>query len=120
VGGLRVLVVEDEAIIALAIEDMLAELGFEVVGPALTLSEAERLASVEALDAAVLDINLDGKSSEPVARALCDRRIPFCFSTGYESADVPGGFEAVPLLRKPYRSESLGSVLHRLLGREKC
>ena len=112
---IRVLVVEDEAIIALAIEDMLAELGCCAVGPALTAQAAKRLAENDAIDAAVLDINLRGESSEPVARVLRDRGVPFCFSTGYESGDVPGGFETVPLLRKPYTTENLGAVLTRLL-----
>ena len=112
--------VEDEAIIALAIEDMLAELGCETVGPALTLSEAARLATHEPIDAALLDINLAGQSSEPVARTLRGRQIPFCFSTGYESADVPAGFEAIPVLRKPYTSDSLGAALNGLLANKQC
>lgn len=114
-GAIRVLVVEDEAIIALAIEDMLAELGCNAVGPALTAEAAKRHAQSDEFDAAVLDINLRGESSEGVARALRDRGVPFCFSTGYESGDVPSGFEAVPLLRKPYTAENLGAVLNRLL-----
>lgn len=114
-GAIRVLVVEDEAIIALAIEDMLAELGCNAVGPALTAEAAKRHAQSDEFDAAVLDINLRGESSEGVAWALRDRGVPFCFSTGYESGDVPSGFEAVPLLRKPYTAENLGAVLNRLL-----
>ena len=114
--GLRVLIVEDEAIIALAIEDMLEELGCEAAGPALNLGEAQCLAQQERIDAAVLDINLAGRSSEPVARLLHKRGVPFCFSTGYESADVPSGLETVPLLRKPYTSERLGEVLRALLS----
>ena len=110
------LVVEDEAIIALAIEDMLAELGCKIAGPALTLDSAQRMARSESIDAAVLDINLRGQSSAPVARILCDRAVPFCFSTGYEAPDVPDGFETVPLLRKPYTCDSLGAILQSLLA----
>ncbi|MGE5563477.1 MAG: response regulator [Bacillota bacterium] len=118
-AGIRVLVVEDEAIIALAIEDMLIELGCQIVGPALSVDAAARLASGEALDAAVLDINLRGETSRPVAEILRGRDVPFCFSTGYESADVPDGFESVPLLRKPYTSDSLGAMLRMLLSAER-
>lgn len=110
------LVVEDEAIIALAIEDMLRELGCEVAGTAMTLGVAEEIAREEAFDAAVLDINLNGDTSEVVAETLRSRGIPFCFSTGYGSADVPLGFEDVPLLQKPYNAASLAAVLERLLA----
>jgi len=109
-------VVEDEAIIALAIQDMLEQLGCMAVGPALTLQAGKQLAAVEEIDAAVLDINLSGDSSHAVAQTLRDRVIPFCFSTGYGSADVPRDFVDVPVLKKPYTCESLAAVLAQLLS----
>ena len=108
--------VEDEAIIALAIQDMIEQLGCQAVGPALSLQAGEHLAAVEEIDAAVLDINLSGDSSHAVAQRLRDRAIPFCFSTGYGSADVPRDFADAPVLQKPYTSESLAAVLAELLS----
>jgi CheY-like chemotaxis protein len=113
-AGRRIFLVEDEAIIALAIEDMLIALGCAVVGPALSVREAEGLAREAALDGAVLDINLGGASSGPIAAILRQRAIPFCFSTGYGSAELPAEFGEVPLLQKPYSTESLAAVLRRL------
>lgn len=110
--GLRVLVVEDEPIIALAIEDALAELGAH---PQL----AERLADAEAalaaggLDAAILDVNLHGQRSYPVARALAARGVPFIFATGYGDAEHPDSFHGVPTITKPYgRSDIAAAFAH--------
>jgi DNA-binding response OmpR family regulator len=114
--GKRVLLVEDEAIIALAIEDMLREIGCEVVGPALDVTRGEQLAKDAALDAAVLDINLGGRMSHSIAQILRARRLPFCFSTGYASAEIPAGFESIQVLQKPYDIASLRSALVQLLS----
>src|SRR4051794_32616823 len=81
--GPRVLVVEDEALVAFELEDIINEGGFDVVGPANALDSALAAAEREPIDAAVLDINLRGELSFPVAYALRDRRIPFFFLTGY-------------------------------------
>ncbi len=116
-AGRRILIVEDEAIIALAIEDMLAELQCQTVGPAMTLLAAEALARTEALDAGVLDLNLGGDSSQSVAEILRERGIPFCFSTGYGSADIPQGFIETPLLQKPYAADDLGGLLAQLISK---
>lgn len=112
----RILLVEDEVIIALAIEDMLVNLGCEVVGPAYSLTAGQELAASESLDAAVLDINLGGESSDPIARTLQRRHVPFCFSTGYGSSAVPSGFEDRPILQKPYTLQSLARALEELSG----
>jgi CheY-like chemotaxis protein len=112
---LRILLVEDEAIIALAIEDMLVELGCHVVGPALSLGAARTLADNERLDGAVLDINLGGHTTEEIARTLKSRGIPFCFSTGYGVAGVSGDFDDVPVLQKPYQMGKLAECLSAIV-----
>jgi CheY-like chemotaxis protein len=80
---LRVLLVEDEIMIALLLEEMLAELDFEVVGPVARLDRAVEMAQRQALDVALLDVNLNGKEIYPVAEALAAREVPFVFVTGY-------------------------------------
>src|SRR4051794_22900016 len=82
-SGRRVLVVEDEMIVAWLLQDMLADLGCAVVGPAARVSQALAMIDAEAIDAAVLDVNLNGQKSYPVADALAARGMPFVFSTGY-------------------------------------
>src|SRR3954452_13708464 len=82
----RVLVVEDEAMIAMLVEDMVLDFGSEVVGPAARMDEAIRLARHAELDAAILDINVGGTVVFPVADVLRERGIPFIFATGYGAA----------------------------------
>ncbi|MDB5693463.1 MAG: response regulator [Alphaproteobacteria bacterium] len=112
-GGKRVLVVEDEAMVAMLIEDMLAELGCEVVGPAMRLEHALQLAETGAIDAAVLDINLGGVRSDPVADILERRGVPTLFVTGYGQSSRPGRTDRI--LQKPYRQAELGEALRSLL-----
>jgi CheY-like chemotaxis protein len=112
----RVLVVDDEALVAMLLEDMLLDLGHEVVGPALNLQEALELAGSEPLDAAILDLNLgQGKLSLPVAELLEERGVPFVFATGY-GADAPvGSVSHSGLLAKPFVTEDVRSTLERIL-----
>ncbi len=112
-AGLRVLVVEDEPVVAMCLEDILEELGCVTVGPANRLSEGLALAQAEALDAAILDINLAGERSNAIAETLHARGIPFAFASGYGSA--PEGFGA-PMIEKPYRAADIGDALTALLG----
>lgn len=109
--GKRVLVVEDEMLVALNLEDLLVDLGAEVVGPAMRLETALDLARSERLDVAVLDINLHGGRSYPVAEVLRDRGLPFIFATGYGHAEGSEAFAHVPTLTKPYRSGELAAAL---------
>jgi CheY-like chemotaxis protein len=115
-SGRRVLVIEDEMMVAMLLKDMLADLGVTVVGSAARVEHA--LALIEAagaLDAAVLDINLNGQMSYPVADALVARRVPFLFATGYGGASVMNGYRSFPLLRKPFRLLELVDALTKLL-----
>lgn len=112
-AGLRVLVVEDEPVVAMCLEDILEELGCVTVGPVGRLAEGLALAEHESLDAAILDINLAGERSNDIAEMLRNRGIPFAFASGYGSA--PEGFGA-PMIEKPYRTADIGVALAGLLG----
>ncbi|MBC7159460.1 MAG: response regulator [Porphyrobacter sp.] len=115
-AGARVLIVEDEAIVAFMLEDMLVELGCAVIGPALRLADALRLVEEEAgIDAAILDVNIGGERSDRVAEALEQRRIPFVFATGYgrQGMALTGGGG---LVAKPYRVDDIEAALRRLLA----
>lgn len=111
--GLRVLVVEDEPVVAMCLEDILEELGCVTVGPANRLSEGLALAQHETLDAAILDINLAGERSNTIAELLRARGVPFVFASGYGAA--PEGFGA-PMIEKPYRTADIARALSGLLG----
>ena len=112
--GKRVLLVEDEPIIAMSVEDMLADLGCAVVGPALSVAAAEELALKESVDAALLDINMGDGASFPIAAILRQRNIPFCFASGYGRTAVPADLGHVPVLTKPYTQDSLAETLRTL------
>jgi CheY-like chemotaxis protein len=99
--GSRVLIVEDEYFLAQELRRMLAEEGLSVVGPVASVSDALALIDKEpSLDAAVLDINLGGEWSYPVAEKLDRRGIPFLFSTGYNESDLPSCWQHVRRVEK--------------------
>ena len=104
---LRILVVEDEMIIAFFIEDCLAALGHEIVGPASRVGRAMRLVQTEELDLALLDINVAGEEIYPVAAGLKARGIPFIFLSGYGSRGLNGEWIGSALLDKPFAPEAL-------------
>jgi CheY-like chemotaxis protein len=116
-NGLRLLVVEDESMIALMLEDMLDGFGCVVVDVAGTLSRGLTLAANESLflDGAVLDINLGGEKVYPVAERLAARGVPFIFCTGYGVDGLPARFASVPTLTKPYQAEDLEGMLVSVL-----
>jgi CheY-like chemotaxis protein len=114
--GKRILVVEDEPLVAMLLEEMLLDLGCEVVGPAYSIAQAARLAQEEVLDAAVLDVNVNGEMSHSVAAILHARAIPFAFATGYGSAAGAADSATAPVLHKPYPASKLTAVLERLIG----
>jgi CheY-like chemotaxis protein len=112
--GRRVLVVEDEALVAMLVEDALLDAGASVIGPAATVAEALALLERETPEAAVLDLNLAGETSTPVADALAARGVPFVVATGYGADGLPPGHAAVPVLAKPYDPDDLTAALSRL------
>jgi CheY-like chemotaxis protein len=105
--GLRVLLVEDEIMVALLLEDMLAEFGHTVVGPVARLDKALEMARKEAFDLAFLDVNLNGEQVYPVAEALAARGIPFVFVTGYGRAGLRAPYGDCLTLQKPFRRHDL-------------
>jgi len=114
--GRRILVVEDEALIAMVIEDTLREEGAEVVGAAASVNEALRLITENngPLDAAVLDVRLGDSHVLPVANRLAALGLPFVFVTGYQQADIEV-HRGAPVLRKPFDTDELAAVLAGLL-----
>jgi CheY-like chemotaxis protein len=116
-AGLRVLVVEDELVIAMLLEDMLEELDANVVGPVKSPEDAVSAITSEPPDAATLDVNMGGRRSYAAAAALRARSIPFVFVTGYSKIpDCPHEFRNVPKLTKPFRLSELASVLETALA----
>ncbi len=103
----RILVVEDEAIVAMLLEDMLAELGYTVVGPVTRLDRALDLAREAEIEGAVLDVNLNGRDTYAVADALAARSIPFVFATGYSAKELAERFRTTPLTQKPFHRDDL-------------
>ncbi len=114
--GTRVLIVEDEALIAMLIEDYLDDLGCEIVGTASRLEDGLRKATDLQIDVAVLDINLAGTLSYPIAEVLSARNIPFIFASGYGLTALPQGLTGTPVLPKPYEQKTLVDALIGVLG----
>ena len=110
----RILVVEDEALVAMLVEDALEEAGFGVIGPVRSVSQALEVLESEVPDAAVLDLNLAGENSVAVADALVARGIPFVVATGYGAAGLPATHRNALVLPKPYDPADLTAMLTRL------
>lgn len=116
-AGRRILVVEDELMIAMLIDDVLKEAGCEVVGPMPRVTSALQAATAEpGLDGAVLDINLAGELVSPVADRLSERGVPFIFLTGYGWHMLPERFHSRPLVTKPCRQDLLLATLAKAIG----
>ena len=114
--GRRILVVEDEEMIAMLLEDYLQDMGCEFAGHAVTVADAMRiLDGPQAFDAALLDMNLRGELVTPVATALSAAGIPFCFMTGL-GADAATGFPSAPTIGKPFDQGRLRTVLTQLFS----
>ena len=113
---LRILVVEDEMLVAMNLEDMLIDLGHEVAGVAARLGAALALAREGAFDLAMLDVNLAGEDSFAVADLLAERGIPFVFATGYGGDGIRGDHSAAPVLQKPFDSRHLAEALRAAIG----
>ena len=107
----RILVVEDEYLIRMLLEDMLADLGYEVAAAVGTFAEARELAAHGEFSAAILDVNLDGEEIYPVADILAKRGLPFVFVSGYGERSLPEPYRDRPALQKPFQGEQLKAVL---------
>ncbi len=117
---LRVLVVEDEMMVAFLLDDMLTRFGCTVTGPVARLEKAIEIAEREALDVAILDVNINGREVYPVAEALATRRIPFIFATGYGQAGLRPAYRDCPTLPKPFRQDDLRVLLESVASRAEC
>lgn len=116
-SGAKVLVLEDETLVSMMVEDMLLDLGCEVVGPFAKLDQA--LAYLGSgggqIDAALLDVNLGGVRSFPMAEALADKGVPFVFTTGYDESGLPDIWRGRPTLRKPFMMGEMADALRKAL-----
>ena len=111
----RVLLVEDETLVAMMMREMLIDLGYAVVGPMNDKESALEAAKQSNIDCAILDLNLDGFASYPIADELAARAIPFLFLTGYDKEAVDRRYASVPLLQKPVDEQSLRQAISALL-----
>jgi CheY-like chemotaxis protein len=114
--GRRFLVAEDEAIIAMLLEDMIEQLGGEIVGTAKACDEA--LAALESsnLDAIILDVHLKGGTSEDVVAAAAGKSVPVLVCTGSDAQALPPAFRDLPILQKPWQSEDVEIALNQLFN----
>jgi CheY-like chemotaxis protein len=115
-GTLRVLVAEDEALVAMGIEDALTDLGIRMVGPAASVDQALDLVAAGGFDGALLDVNLRGESVRPVAHALAASGTPFVFVTGHGPEGLPEAHRHRPVLAKPFRDADLADAVRRHLA----
>lgn len=113
--GKRVLVVEDEALVAMLIEDTLADIGCTVVETVRKIPEALALTVQSNCDMVVLDVNLNGQYTSQIAELLKEKRIPFIFCTGYGAAGIPPHLHDVPVLQKPFQQPDLEEALSAAL-----
>ena len=115
-SGRHILLVEDEMMLVVLIESMLDDLGSQSVSAAANVRQGLDLIGGQVFDAAMLDVNLNGETSFPVADALAARGIPFVFSTGYGIDGLTERFRDRPVLKKPFQYEELAGMFERLFA----
>jgi DNA-binding NtrC family response regulator len=112
VAGLHILIAEDETLVSMLLEEMLADLECTVIGTASNLDEVmSSIGTAERLDVAILDVNLGGQPIEPAVEALKARGTPYLFITGYGAASVNDRFAGAPVLQKPFQMPMLERAL---------
>lgn len=116
-NGRRVLVVEDESLVAMLLETILEDMGCTPVGPASNIDDGEAMArDTTDLDAALLDVNVAGRQVFPVAKALKARGVPFVFSTGYGEGGLPDEWRGNPTIQKPFTEAAVRDALMKAMG----
>ena len=108
---MRILIVEDEYYLAADLAEALTSRGAEIVGPVGTLEEAEKALDTEKIDRAVLDVNLRGRMSYPIADRLDAAGIPYVIATGYSAGSLPEGLRGKPRIEKPFRPEQVAELV---------
>lgn len=115
--GSRVFVVEDETLVLFSLEDILAELGCEVVDQAMRLDQAiARAQALGPVDVAILDVNIGGTNVFPAAQILADRGVPLLFATGYGRDGLPAEWQDHAVIVKPYSPQDVERALTPLLA----
>lgn len=117
-AGLRILIVEDETIIAMTLEDMVIDFGCTVVGMFARAEHAVARINADGIDCALLDVNLNGETSYPAADALGARDVPFLFLTGYGKAGLDPAYRDRPVVNKPVDPEVLQRTLRSLVAQD--
>ncbi len=112
----RILVLEDDTLIAFMVRDWLVELGYETAGPAPSVRSALDLIATGKVDGAILDVTLDGEDCYPVADALVERGVPIAFATGYGAKGVAPRYKDALMLPKPYGFEAVKGTVRTLLA----
>jgi CheY-like chemotaxis protein len=113
--GARILIVEDEPLIAMELEDLVQGLGFVPVGPAMDVSSALKLVTGSEVDACILDINIAGQTGLPVADELHRLGKPWIFTTGYDADVLDGCYPDVPVVNKPFAANELASLVQQMV-----
>ncbi|QPF83810.1 response regulator [Bradyrhizobium genosp. L] len=115
--SLEVMVVEDESMVAIMIEDMLEDLGHRVVVTSGSMSKASKIVADASADLAILDVNLNGEETYPLAASLRSREIPFIFATGYGACGIRAEWSDVPVLQKPFQARELAEAIDHAIRR---
>jgi CheY-like chemotaxis protein len=118
-GGKRIILIEDEALVAMELEASLSGAGYQIVGEAGNLEQAKRLIAGTACDAALLDVNLAGHPVDELVAALKQKNVPFAFVTGYGRAGLPDGCREAMVVEKPFSRERLLAAVASLLDGER-
>jgi CheY-like chemotaxis protein len=116
-SSLQILIVEDESMVAMMIEDMLEDLGHHVVATSGRMLNASKLVMDTGADLAILDVNLNGEETYPLAVSLASRKIPFIFATGYGASGIRAEWSTVPVLQKPFQSLELAEAIGQAIRR---
>ena len=114
-SGRRVFIIEDESMVTMLLEDILADIGCEIAGMAFRFADALEKARSLSFDVAIVDVNLNGQHTFPIADVLSQRGLAFVFSTGYGAATIPPALQHAPVLQKPYQQPDLERALRAAL-----
>jgi DNA-binding response OmpR family regulator len=115
-GPSRILILEDEPLIAMLLRDWMGDLGCEAVGPAHDVTDALMLIQRDTPDAAILDISLAAENCYPVADVLRARRVPYAFATGRAGSEIPPQHAGAPLILKPFVFKRVSEVITKILN----